>query len=96
MTSCPSLLGSTSLDRFFRLHSTHPPPAEASRRQEQRGEVLEKVYMKTIPTVCIYGRESHDTGTKRPEDVSHQDDVWDNMESIAEVDDGASSGSENS
>ncbi|TFK54936.1 hypothetical protein OE88DRAFT_1653508 [Heliocybe sulcata] len=80
-----SVLGSVCLDRFFRLHSTKPPPDDPKERQEERGEVLDKVYMHSIPTVVVWDADASDAeGRKSDEDdvekQSDDDDVWDNME----------------
>ena len=54
MAPGPTGLISTSLDRYARVHSTYPPPPEAGQPQDEKGAVLEKVYMKTIPTCVVW------------------------------------------
>jgi ribosome biogenesis protein NSA1 len=54
MVPSPSGLISTSLDRYARVHSTYPPPPETGQPQDEKGAVLEKVYMKTIPTCVVW------------------------------------------
>ncbi|EPQ58170.1 hypothetical protein GLOTRDRAFT_114648 [Gloeophyllum trabeum ATCC 11539] len=80
IASAPSLLGSVSLDRYFRLHSIYPPPADAKQRQEQRGEVVDKVYMNSIPTVLTVSRE--DDG--EDDEDENDDDIWETMQNIDE------------
>lgn len=36
------------------MHSTYPPPPETGQPQDEKGAVLEKVYMKTIPTCVVW------------------------------------------
>jgi len=48
------LLISTARDRYARVHSTCPPPPEAGQPQDDKGTVLEKVYMKSIPTCVVW------------------------------------------
>ena len=52
MAPNPAGLISTSLDRYARVHSTYSPPPEAGQPQDEKGTVVEKVYMKSIPT-CV-------------------------------------------
>ena len=54
MAPSPAHLVSTALDRFARVHSTFPPPPEAGQPQDDKGAVLEKVYMKSIPTCIVW------------------------------------------
>ncbi|KDQ61054.1 hypothetical protein JAAARDRAFT_152067 [Jaapia argillacea MUCL 33604] len=79
----PSLMGSTSLDRFFRIHSTHPPPSAPEQRQEERGDVVEKIYVKSIPTVVVWDQEPE---SSKPE--HDDDDIWEGMEDVGEESDG--------
>jgi len=83
----PSLLASTSQDRFLRLHSTFPPPEVAGQQQEQKGEVLDKLFTKTIPTVVVWDRdvdtksnEGTQGGNDDDDDEDGGDEVWDAME----------------
>jgi len=89
----PALLASVSQDRFLRLHSTFRPPAEAGHQQEQKGEVLDKVYMKAIPTVVVWDQDEDATHVTSAVDESDsdseegaEDDVWDAMEVVEEGD----------
>ena len=54
MAPSPARLVSTALDRYARVHSTFPPPPEAGQPQGDKGAVLEKVYMKSIPTCVVW------------------------------------------
>ncbi|KAG9318437.1 hypothetical protein JVU11DRAFT_528 [Chiua virens] len=77
----PSLLASVSLDRFTRIHSTFPPAAEG-KQQEDRGTVLEKIYMTTVPTVVIWGQGAVDNSRT----IADQDegDIWEKMKQVGE------------
>ncbi|KAI0374780.1 hypothetical protein BV20DRAFT_986622 [Pilatotrama ljubarskyi] len=75
-----SLLASAAQDRFVRLHSTFGPPAEAGQQQEHKGEVLDKLYMKVIPTVIAWDGEKDDSKAGLDEEGAEgEDDVWDAM-----------------
>jgi ribosome biogenesis protein NSA1 len=49
----PAGLISTSLDRYAHMRSTYLPPLEAGQPQDEKGTVLEKVYMKSTPTCVV-------------------------------------------
>ena len=68
MAPSPAGLISTSLDRYARVHSTYPPPPETGQAQDEKGTVLEKVYMKTIPTCVVWD------GVTEEDDVEEDDD----------------------
>ena len=72
-------MASTSLDRAVRIHSTYPP-SDCGTRQEKRGEVLQKVFMNSIPTVMLWDQDS--PLNSLPD--GDEDDVW---ESLQHVDD---------
>lgn len=85
----PTFLASTALDRFARIHSTSSPPEHAGEQVVKKGDVLEKVYTKSIPTVIVWNgdvswlsEENDDSG-----DDSEDDDVWDGMEDVGISDD---------
>lgn len=82
-------LGSTALDRYTRVHSTAPLPAEAGAHQESRGEVLDKVYMISTPTAITCDYESADGSSTTVEkiNVPDDDDVWDGMAVVDDRDD---------
>lgn len=78
----PSFLASVSLDRFTRIHSTLPPPAEVGKQQEEKGTVLDKVYMTTVPTVVIWDHSAanhSDTAAKEDEG-----DIWRQIKHVGE------------
>ena len=90
----PSTAGliSTSLDRYARVHSTYPPPPETGQPQDEKGSVLEKVYMKTIPTCVVWDgvtyqdeNDDDDDDRMRPgggddDDSGDDEDVWAGMQ----------------
>jgi len=75
-------LASTALDRFARIHSTSSPPEHAGKQVEKRGEVLQKVYTKSIPSVIIW-----DGNVSVLSEDKENDDVWDGMEGVGFSDD---------
>ena len=77
MAPSPTVLASTALDRFARIHSTSSPPEHMGEQVETRGEVLEKVYTKSIPTVIVW-----DGSVPGLSEGKENDDVWDGMEDI--------------
>lgn len=90
-TSESNFLGSTSLDRYFRLHSTPPPPILVNSNLDTRGEVLGSVYMNTIPTAVVAVPPAtlrHD-GEKSSRLVEDEDgeDVWEGMQDAGDSDD---------
>lgn len=74
-------MASASQDRYVRLNSTFPPPAEAGQQQEQKGEVLDKQYMKVVPTVVVWDEvvAAEETPAEREEN-EQEDEVWDAMQ----------------
>jgi ribosome biogenesis protein NSA1 len=90
-------LASTSNDRYVRLHSTHPPPETAGIRQQEKGEVLAKVYMGAVPTCIVWDTvegvwdteitKQGDGSSVDEESGSEEDDeedVWAGMEDVGE------------
>jgi ribosome biogenesis protein NSA1 len=78
----PGLLVSASLDRFARIHSTPGLPTEPGKQQEKRGEILDKVFLGSIPTVVAWDGAGDSTMTvpeEEEEGGGDGDDVWDNM-----------------
>jgi ribosome biogenesis protein NSA1 len=71
MTPSPTGLVSTALDRYARVHSTFPPPIEAGQAQDDKGAVLEKVYMKSVPTCVIWDGVTDDDADV---DAEHDDE----------------------
>ncbi|THH07439.1 hypothetical protein EW145_g3382 [Phellinidium pouzarii] len=89
--SAGRFLGSASRDRFVRLHSTFPPPEKAGSQQEEKGDVLGSVYMKTVPTAIVFdisGAGSTNRGINNSEkhaaEMGEDDDVWVGMEDVEE------------
>jgi len=80
MAPSPSLLVSTALDRYCRIHTSFPPPPEAGQNQDNKGEVVEKVFMTSIPTVVAWDGVESTAPAAEPE--AEDDDVWDDMENI--------------
>ena len=92
MAPSPGGLISTSLDRYARVHSTYPPPPETGQPQDEKGAVIEKVYMKTIPTCVVWDgvtdgdKDDDDEDRMRPgggnddDDSGDDEDVWAGMQ----------------
>jgi ribosome biogenesis protein NSA1 len=92
MAPSPAGLISTSLDRYARVHSTYPPPPEAGQPQDEKGTVLEKVYMKSTPTCVVWDGVTDEDADKgddhrmRPDgsdgsgDSGDDEDVWESMQ----------------
>jgi len=83
-----SYLASTSRDRFFRLHSTVAPSDVAGKQQDQRGEVLGSLYVKSIPTAVVV--DPLDDATEVSDDSRRgegEEDLWDGMREISDDDD---------
>ncbi|TBU50665.1 hypothetical protein BD309DRAFT_944433 [Dichomitus squalens] len=76
-----SLMASASQDRYIRLHSTFGPPAEAGQQQEQKGDVLEKTYMKVVPTVVVWDGAVGAEGLEAEREENEAEyEVWDGMQ----------------
>ncbi|KIJ69458.1 hypothetical protein HYDPIDRAFT_79428, partial [Hydnomerulius pinastri MD-312] len=84
VAAAPAFLASVSLDRYTRIHSTFPPPVEVGKQQSEKGTILEKVYMTTVPTVVIW-----DQSVGKPMETAEDEDgdVWEQMENVGECDD---------
>jgi ribosome biogenesis protein NSA1 len=90
MAPSPAGLISTSLDRYARVHSTYPPPPETGQPQDEKGAVVEKVYMKTIPTCVVWDGvtdedededdEDRPAGGDGDDDSGDDEDVWTGMQ----------------
>ncbi|KAI0316686.1 hypothetical protein OF83DRAFT_1059975 [Amylostereum chailletii] len=91
IASSPSVLASTALDRYFRLHSTFPL-AEPGQHQDNKGEVLHKLYLKSTPTVVVWDQtleteENNEDDRKGgandgDSDEDADEDVWKGMEEV--------------
>lgn len=85
MAPSPSLLVSTALDRYCRVHSSFPPPTEAGNSQECKGEVVEKIFMTSIPTAVVWdGVEPIQPPSQA--NAEDDDDVWNEMENAQDED----------
>jgi ribosome biogenesis protein NSA1 len=87
MALSPHFLASVSLDRFARIHSTYPLPSDPRHRQEKKGEVIDKVFVHTLPSVIVWDRhDDSKTTVKDPEQADKGDeDIWNVMENVGEV-----------
>jgi len=85
LAASPSLLASSSLDRYARIHSVFPPP-QPGQQQEHKGEVLEKIYLKSIPTTIVWD-QNQVIETKGPSATNDDDNLWETMERIDDGDD---------
>ena len=87
LACAPHHVGSTSLDRFFRLHGT---ASEASAK-DRKGQTLEKVYTKSIATVAVWDSSYEDGRPSIHEDGEGEgDQVWEDMENAEDGGDGHS------
>jgi ribosome biogenesis protein NSA1 len=85
LAASPSLLASSSLDRYARIHSVFPPP-QPGQQQEHKGEVLEKIYLKSIPTTIVWD-QNQVIESKGPSATNDDDNLWETMERIDDGDD---------
>lgn len=56
-------------------------------QQEQKGDVLDKVFMKSIPTVVVWDQGEVTDSTTSVSQMD-EDDVWGEMEHVEDADDG--------
>lgn len=93
----PTFMVSVARDRYCRIHSTFPAPEQPGQQQEHKGEVLEKIFTKSTPTVVVWDGDHSSTkpiaSSQELEegDGDSDEDVWDNMEEVD--DDGEVQGS---
>jgi hypothetical protein len=81
LACAPHHVGSTSLDRFFRVHET----ASEGTPKDRKGRTFERVYTKSIPTVVVWDSSYRDKKPTFPEDDEGEgDDVWEDMEDAEE------------
>lgn len=73
-----------ALDRYVRIHSTVPPPIEAGKQQSEKGTVLEKIYMTTVPTVVVWDQRIEKSATTDGEE--DEDEIWEKMKHAGEND----------
>jgi len=80
------MLASTSLDRYFRLHSTVPLPDEAGGRLDHKGHIIGKLYLKSTPTAVAWADQGLAPSNKvADDDKTAEDTVWDDMERVSDV-----------
>ncbi|KAF9053614.1 hypothetical protein BDZ89DRAFT_1125353 [Hymenopellis radicata] len=84
IAAAPTLVASVSFDRYYRFHSTSPPPPQPGQNTQNRGKVLDKVYSHSAPTVIVWDQES---SMSQHIAVNEEDDeVWDGMQNVGEGD----------
>lgn len=80
MAPSPNYLASVSLDRFFRLHTMHEPPATPGPAAQKKGQTVSKVYVKSIPTVVVWDEDDAVPVVSKDDAQSDVDEeVWDAM-----------------
>ncbi|GJJ12158.1 hypothetical protein Clacol_006399 [Clathrus columnatus] len=72
----PSLIASTSLDRYFRVHGT-------DRESDKKPEVLSKTWTKTIPTCVAWDGRLSPVVTV-DEDEENADTIWNGIQVVGE------------
>jgi len=82
MAPSPSLLVSTALDRYCRIHSSFPPPLEAGQSQDNKGQVVEKLFMTSVPTVVVWDDSVKPVHSAPADTSAEDDDVWNEMENV--------------
>lgn len=86
MGSNASVLASTSLDRYFRLHSTVPLPDGVGGKLDHKGHIVGKLYMKSTPTAVVWADQEFAPPSKAAnDDKVAEDTVWDDMERASDV-----------
>ncbi|KAF9480119.1 hypothetical protein BDN70DRAFT_833309 [Pholiota conissans] len=81
----PTIMASTALDRYARVHSVVPPPAVAGSHMEQKGLLLKKMYLISVPTTIVWDKWEKSTtiNEESSEEENEDDEVWDTMENIS-------------
>ncbi|KAF8797980.1 hypothetical protein BYT27DRAFT_7178293 [Phlegmacium glaucopus] len=72
---------STSLDRYFRIHTVVPPPSQSGSHLERRGGILEKTYLTCVPTTVVWDQQTTSKTTMN-DNTTYDDDLWDKMEHV--------------
>lgn len=63
------------------MQSIFPPPAEVGAQQEEKGQVLDKIYMKVTPTVVVWDEQPNPiTNPAIDEMEPADDDVWEELQ----------------
>lgn len=90
----PNILVSAALDRYLRVHSIYPL-ADPGKQQDNKGDIVQKVYVKSIPTVVVWDQDStseNPSPENEDEASKSDDDVWEGLQNVD--DDDASDGSD--
>ncbi|TRM55849.1 hypothetical protein BD626DRAFT_415277 [Schizophyllum amplum] len=81
IATAPDVLVSAGLDRLVRIHSTFPPQIG---QQDRKGEILHKIFSKSVPTVAAWDQhavEPRNTVDEVEEaEVEETDRLWEEME----------------
>ena len=72
---------STSLDRYFRIHTVVHPPSRPGSNLARKGGTIEKTYLTSVPTVVVWDQQKTSKATIDDNTLEH-DDLWDQMEHI--------------
>jgi len=86
MAFAPGIMVSTANDRYARVHTTFAPPAQENQNLDHKGEVLEKVYVTTTPTVVAWDDTAESTEKMTPPSDEQDNDVWDDLEQVEDSD----------
>ncbi|PFH54399.1 hypothetical protein AMATHDRAFT_662 [Amanita thiersii Skay4041] len=86
IATAPSVLATTALDRFARIHSVYPLPPEPGQQQKQKGQVLEKLFTKSMPTVVVWDQRI----PTAPQNEDENEAIWKNMEHVGDESDSES------
>jgi ribosome biogenesis protein NSA1 len=73
---------STSLDRYFRVHTVVPPPSQPGVNTEQRGGIINKIYLTSVPTVVVWDQQKTSKTVTIDDNSLKDDDLWDKMEHV--------------
>ncbi|KAG5727641.1 WD repeat-containing protein 74 [Termitomyces sp. T112] len=82
----PTFLASAALDRFVRIHSTSSLEQQVCQQPQQKGQILDKVFMKCTPTTIVWDSVIEQSITIPMEG----DDVWETLETTGIDSDGES------
>lgn len=98
IAATPKFLATTALDRFARIHSVEPPSELAGQQQNQKGQVLEKVFTKSVPSSIVWDEYSPTVSGKGDghdddNDGDDDDDIWRNMQHVGGESDSEERGS---
>ena len=80
-SSSTTQIVSTSLDRYFRIHTVVPPPSRPGSNLERKGGIIEKTYLTSVPTVIVWDQLKA-SKTTIDDNTSEHDDLWDQIEHV--------------